>query len=162
MIRSLLALLAASAALVQAAGAVQSAAAIFASQLSVRSIKQSEIHRPNPNLNGTCIASLNDTALAAEFETLLQDEFSSSEVGELNVFLSSSAAEKYLEETLRLIRERSFGISEEPASFSDDEWGQLETFTNSKVGERYHNLIQSSTDKVRPSVIRMLTSCKRK
>lgn len=164
MCRSLFAAITLVAITVQAATPEPSAAAKYASRFSIASIKQAQLHRPSKTLHSECIASQSDALLVAEYDELLRAQFSPPDLAQLNTFLSSSAASKYLEDTLRAISAKALGVPLEPVPFSAQERSQLDRFLASQVGEQYLGLFQVSNQAwnatVRPALTRMLDSCR--
>jgi hypothetical protein len=152
------------ASLSQAADADFGAAAALGSRISVATFKLASQHRPNPNLNTQCIANLDVTRLAPEHEAMFRKLFTPAEIEQLNAFASTTAADKYVEEALRMVGKQAFGIEAGPVEYTPEEQAQLRKLGSSELGEKFFEALNTSNQEwqaaVGPALKRMLATCK--
>ena len=163
--RVLLAAVALGAGLAHAADADFGAAAAMGSRISVATMQLASRHSPNPNLDGECVASINTARLAPEHEAMLRRLFSPADLEQLNAFATTTAAAKYVDEALKLVGQRAFGIESSPDEYTPEEEAQLRDLTASEVGTKFFEVLNTSNPEwkasVGPGLMRMLAACKK-
>ncbi|WP_129781196.1 hypothetical protein [Peristeroidobacter soli] len=149
----------------QAADTEFGAAATLGSRISVATFKLASEHRPNPNLNAECIATIDDTQLAPEHEAMFRRLFSPADLEKLNTFASTTAAAKYVEEALSLVGRQAFGVEAKPVEYTPEERAQIERLAASALGEKFFDVLNTSNAEwqmsVGPGLRQMLLACKK-